>query len=203
MGYTVSVFKRPEDRIYKLYNEPVCRKLDFSILDNDCDIRRRRLSVFQPHQRRSSPRRFNPRSQLRPQPRPRPRPQPRRRHPLIDDSAIESDGEGGDISSTATTPERPSPPPRKPNKVVVKFRSIPRPPSPKPLPVKRTIVKFEKTCDLCGLLVEGKRQFERHRGNKKCLRRQEFKKTISPCGICARKFDTRANKKKHISSKHK
>ena len=194
MGYTVSVFRRPEDRIYKLYNEPVCRKLDFSILDNDYDIRKRRLSVFQPHQRRSSPRRFNPR--------PQPRPQPRRRHPLIDDSAIESDGEGGDISSTATTPEQPSPvKPTKP--IVVMFRSIPRPPSPKPLPVKRTIVKFEKTCDLCGLHVEGKRQFECHRGKKKCLRRQEFKKTISPCGICARKFDTRANKKKHISSKHK
>ena len=140
MGYTVSLFRRPEDPIYKLYNEPVCRKLDFSILDNDYDIRRRRLSVFQPHQRRSSPRRFKPR------PQPRKDSKPRRRHPLIDDSAIESDGEGGDISSIATTPERPSPPPRKPNKVVVKFRSIPRPPSPKPLPVKRTIVKFEKTC---------------------------------------------------------
>ena len=187
MGYTVSVFRRPEDRIYKLYNEPVCRKLDFSILDNDYDIRRRRLSVFQPHQRRSSPRRFNP------------RPQPRRRHPLIDDSAIESDGEGGDISSTATTPERPLPPPRKAKKVVVKFRSIPR---PKPLPVKRTIVKFEKSCDLCGLVVEGKRQLERHRGRKKCVRRQEFKKSVSPCVVCQRKFDTRANKTKHTSSKH-
>lgn len=33
----------------------------------------------------------------------------RRRNPFIDDSAVESDGDGGDISSTASTPLAPSP----------------------------------------------------------------------------------------------
>ena len=84
----------------------------------------------------------------------------------------------------------------------MKFRSIPRPRSPKAVAVKRSILKVKKSCDLCGLVVEGKRQLERHRRRKKCVRRQEFKKLISPCGICERKFDTRANKTKHTSSKH-
>ena len=211
----ISIFRR---NITEQELQPVVRRLDFSILDTNLDIARRPLSVFQPHRRHNSPRRFNP------------KPQPRPTNPLIDDSAIESDGEGGDISSCPTSPDtlpppsppQPSPPQRRPliqprinlsiprrpiqpppvKPPQFRFRSIPRPPTP--IPINKVIKKTgpQHKCDLCALpLYPG--QLPKHRGGKRCKKQQALHKQISPCAICNKIFDTRSNKITHSKSKHK
>lgn len=141
-------------------------------------------------------------------------PAPRPKNPFIDDSAIESDGEGGDISSTATTPEKipfipissalPKPPPLR---SIPLFRSIPPPPPPPPtrfLATPRIVKEISKPvcCDLCGLRVSSKAQLPHHRNTRRCTARQNYNTLTSPCKVCNRKFNNIHDRKKHFRSKH-
>lgn len=136
---------------------------------------------------------------------------PRRKKPLIDDSAIESDGEGGDINSVDTTPEQ--------NKKKLYFwEALPsilrRPPTPppairtpavinrdSPVPVidinspsasqVTTAPKSKTVCDLCDTVVSGPELLKKHCNSKKC-RKKANRKAISNkklnCSTCNENF---------------
>lgn len=136
----------------------------------------------------------------------------RRYCPLIDDSAIESDGGGGDIlscnssracSPTATEaeldalipkrsnfPEKSSQPPTTvTEELPLRLRLL----RSKPFPVitkksEKPIVK-PVSCDLCYLELSGPKQLSQHRGKKKCRSRADII-SLSSCDICYRFFDT-------------
>ena len=75
----------------------------------------------------------------------------RKKSKFIDDSAVESDGEGGDISSNHTSPEVSA----------LEF--------PNSLPLQFVL------CDLCNLKLSGEKQLSKHRNSHKC----RFAKTTS------------------------
>ena len=105
----------------------------------------------------------------------------RKKSKFIDDSAIESDGEGGDIQSTQTSPD------------ISIIQDLPI--------VPRGQAKFVN-CDLCGLLVSGKLQLNKHRGKKKCRRLADSKK-LHKCHTCKKTFNCSNDLNRHkIQKKH-
>ena len=111
-------------------------------------------------------------------------PTPRKKNPFIDDSAIESDGEGGDIHSTTTTPSN-SPPP-----------------SPKYLATPPRPTSTKVSCDLCGHTLHQK-LLNKHRNSKRCRAIRQFAKPSFKCSHCPRSFNSTHDRAKHIKSKHK
>ncbi len=98
---------------------------------------------------------------------------PRKKHKFIDDSAIESDGEGGDVLSVRTTP---------PNS---------RPSSP----TSRKLVS-KVFCDTCQIYLSGSLQYQIHIKSKKHLRRlRTTEDSISK--LCNRFFQSKHNKDTH------
>lgn len=129
---------------------------------------------------------------------------PRRKNLFVDDSAIESDGEGGDINSVSTTPERTERKihfldalpaiPRRPAAPPVVNSDSPAPvidirtPSPSRV---TTAPKSKTICDLCDTILSGPEQLKKHRNSKKC-RKKANRKSISnkelKCSTCSKAF---------------
>ena len=127
-------------------------------------------------------------------------PKPRFSHPFLDLSAVESDGEGGDIQSIASTLDLSEVPDSSPvdldtsentsrhhNKVPAK--------SPRDTQAPRIVV-----CDLCHLKLSSKTQLLDHRGKKRCKNRTE-RQVEHICPTCSKKFDTIHNLKKHTKAR--
>ena len=120
------------------------------------------------------------------------RARPRKKNNLIDDSAVESDGEGGDIESSPTTPANSRPSSPTPTSSVttaqVNTQSI-----------RKTIVKKPRAnshCTVCNIFVSGPKQLDIHYKSKK------HKKTLgrsksSSCRQCNRFFTSYHNLKNH------
>lgn len=134
---------------------------------------------------------------------------------FIDDSAIESDGEGGDIPSDNSDAEEEFAPPLKTEPISKPFalpplrsKSVSRPPTSfKPLSVEiKPIVKKKPNtvlCNLCRLSCLNLKQLEAHRGGRKCRNRSE-RQIDHICGTCRKSFDTLHNLTKHKRArKHK
>ena len=98
-------------------------------------------------------------------------PSSRKKHKFIDDSAIESDGEGGDIESTSTTPA--SSPPS----------------SPRHSPIS------ELKCFTCNITASGPKQLEIHLNSKKHLKKARNVKTS--CNQCNHLFTSLHNFRFH------
>jgi len=104
---------------------------------------------------------------------------PRRSNRFVDDTAIESDGEGGDIPSSVTTPQ-PS-----------------RPPSPDRLPpIKKTIEKPK--CYSCNKTFSGPKQLDIHLKSKKHWK--QVRNTSTLCITCGRFFSSKHNLRTHKCS---
>ena len=108
---------------------------------------------------------------------------PRRSNRFVDDSAIESDGEGGDIPSSATTP-RPS---RSPSPVRVRS-------------VQKSIIKANKPkCSICNLSFSGPMQEAIHLKSKKHLK--QARNSSGLCITCEHFFTSQHNLRYHKCSK--
>lgn len=120
-------------------------------------------------------------------------PPPRKSHPLIDDSAIESDGQGGDLDSTTTTPEVNVSP------EVIEIDS-PNPPPPKPIVSALKSKNPRVACDICGHFVSNSHQLRQHQNGKKC-RAKTARRNISNidlyCSTCKKTFLTIHNFHNH------
>ena len=95
----------------------------------------------------------------------------RKKHKFIDDSAIESDGEGGDIESTSATPA--SSPPS----------------SPRHCPIT------DLKCYTCNVTASGPKQLEIHLKSKKHLKKARTVKTS--CNQCNHLFTSLHNYRFH------
>lgn len=144
----------------------------------------------------------------------------RRSCPFIDDSAIESDGEGNDIVSLATTDDgsfaasdlflRPDYQAARKN-IFVTFpsREISRPPSPTfsnastrpPSPIRARDPAKSFKCDVCLISVTSPGILKHHRNSKKCKNRASRLQVLK-CNNCNRTFDTSHNLEKHKKAKH-
>lgn len=127
--------------------------------------------------------------------------QPRKRHKLIDDSAIESNGEGGDIGAENSTPTctathtPPRTPPRTPP------TSPPRlPPTPTKVYRIPRIPDPEKRCAMWNTTANSKKQFEKHLASKKHFKNLSNFESDNPhhlCSNCDHIFDNHKNLKQH------
>lgn len=112
---------------------------------------------------------------------------PRRKHPLVDISAVESDGEGGDIDSVVTTPEvAPSLEP-----------TIPR---VRPTISKPKIPVFKVTCEHCGTVTSSQKQLRQHQIGKKCRKiqgRRGIANIDLVCPTCRKTFPSLHNFHNH------
>ena len=100
-------------------------------------------------------------------------PEPRKKNALIDDSAVESDGEGGDISSRCTT-------------------LAPAPPLTPA--IKKT--KERVICDICGATASSIHQLKQHQKGKKCrskANRKNFPNVDLFCPTCKKSFSSLHN----------
>ena len=124
---------------------------------------------------------------------------PRKKHKFIDDSAIESDGEGGDVLSTTTTPC--STPLRFVDPTTTNNTpSIALPPTPTKVYRIRKIPDPEKWCELCTLKVTSKEQLQKHLNGKKHKKAVLIFKSKNPenyCDTCNRAFDNYKNYSTH------
>ena len=113
----------------------------------------------------------------------------RKKNPLIDDSAVESDGEGGDIASRATTPasSRPSSPVHIPTNLSVQV----------PIAKKKTILKRPKEhCQTCNRFFDEIKQLEIHLRSKKHLK--QVRNSVSThCKLCNHFFTSKHNLATH------
>jgi len=128
----------------------------------------------------------------------------RNKNPLIDDSAVESDGEGGDIPSRATTPERsvPSSPARTTPPTPHQTEDTPST-NCTPLPVKKVKLKKPRPnsyCKECVLFFSGPKQLNVHEKSKKHLK-QLRNGTSTHCTQCNRFFQSRHNLVNHKCEK--
>ena len=131
---------------------------------------------------------------------------PRKKHKFIDDSAIESDGEGGDIQSTTTSP--PNSPPPSPQRTEENLsESVPTLSSPtnegqNVISSKKKIRRAvpNSTCALCGVFASGPHQLEQHlksKNHKKRARRIELPNSTLYCSTCNYSFDNFHNFNNH------
>ena len=109
---------------------------------------------------------------------------PRRKSVFIDDSAIESDGQGGDIASVASSQDCDN--------------QVPSANDIKPLvkPVK---------CDRCNLVLSGPDQLKSHFKGKRCNRRfNHLNKEVQsfPCVYCFKVCSNRHDLNRHVDLKH-
>ncbi len=117
---------------------------------------------------------------------------PRAKNSLIDDSAVESDGEGGDIPSRATTP-----PNSRPTSPVLPI--TPTPPIDLSIQVpivKRKIKKPKEHCKTCNRFFDGIKQLDFHKKSKKHLKQVRNSATTT-CKQCNRFFTSRHNFSTH------
>ena len=117
--------------------------------------------------------------------------QQRPAHPFVDNSAIESDGEGGDVASLATTPEssRPSTPIRTPTPSIRL--------QVQPSIVKRVKVKKPKEhCQTCNRYFDGSKQLDIHLKSKKHWKAVRNSQS-SHCVTCNRLFTSYHNLRAH------
>jgi len=119
----------------------------------------------------------------------------RRQSVFVDDSAIESDGEGGDIVSTTTTPASSRHP--SPARLVTTTQ-----PSTNTLPVQLPIVKRSKIkrpkehCTTCNRFFDGIKQLDFHKKSKKHLK--QVRNSVSThCKQCNRFFPSKHNFSTH------
>ena len=122
---------------------------------------------------------------------------PRAKISFIDDSGVESDGQGGDIPSRATTPQH--------SPTSSPLPSPPASPSPTqtPLPVKKSLLKKPRKncyCKDCNLFVSGPLQLDIHKKSKKHLK-QLRNSTSTHCTQCNRFFQSRHNLVNHKCDK--
>lgn len=104
---------------------------------------------------------------------------PRKKSTFIDNSAVEDDGDGGDISSRNTTPEK--------EKEIIDIIS------PSKIKTKSVL------CADCGKFVSGPKALLKHQESKKCKNRSKGFKQFS-CHKCGRKFNNRHDLESHRSS---
>ena len=132
---------------------------------------------------------------------------PRKKHKFIDDSAVESDGEGGDVLSVTTTPAN-SPPstplqvvePSSPSTPESNTASISLPPTPTQVYHIPRLPDPDKWCELCKLKTTSKLQLEKHLKGKKHKKALLISKSSNPtnyCSICNHTFDNRSNFERH------
>ncbi len=115
----------------------------------------------------------------------------RKKNQFIDDAAIESDGEGGDVPSRASTPNHSRPP------SPLQASNIPTVPLSVELPIKKTKVKKPKEyCKTCNRFFDGIKQLEGHNKSKKHLK-QVRNSTSTNCKQCNRFFTSRHNFASH------
>ncbi len=129
---------------------------------------------------------------------------PRSKSTFVEDSAIESDGEDGDIPSSATPPQRSAPtsplhtlPPTPPR--AEELSSI----SSIQLPVKKVKLKKPRKnsyCKDCNLFASGLLQLEIHLKSKKHLK-QRHNSTSTHCTQSNRLFQSRHNLLNHKCEK--
>ena len=117
---------------------------------------------------------------------------PRRRKFLfVDDSAIESDGEGGDVASTPTTPasSRPPSPDRveAPSSIPVIDLSVQAPIAKPPRP----------RCYACNTDFSGPKQFQVHINGKKHKKNVRNSCLSSICKLCGHFFTSNHNFNNH------
>ena len=98
-------------------------------------------------------------------------PRSRKKHKLVDDSAIESDGEGGDVESTPTTPA-----------------------SSPPLSPRHSRID-ELKCYTCNVTASGPKQLDIHLNSKKHLKKARNVKTS--CNQCNHLFTSLHNYRFH------
>lgn len=131
---------------------------------------------------------------------------PRKKHKFIDDSAIESDGEGGDVPSTTTTPANtpPSTPVRETEPLSQSNTpSISLPPTPTQVYRIPRLPDPDKWCELCKLKTTSKKQLDKHLKGRKHKKTYLISKSKNPdnyCYICQHKFDNYSNFAKHDCS---
>ena len=146
-----------------------------------------------------------------------PPPQRRFNNLFLDLSAVESDGEGGDVSSAPSTPEVVPDSPVQANRPIA--QKCPRTPPPRlsnfqiddidspalecqPPSVKNKSGKCPSTvCDLCELVLTSKDQLNSHRGAKRCRNRAD-RKVTHICPTCKKSFDTVHNLNKHCKARN-
>lgn len=104
---------------------------------------------------------------------------PRLQSISVDISAVEDDGDGGDISSRNTTPEK-----------QVEIIDIISPPNTKTTSVQ---------CADCGKFVSGPKALPKHQASKKCKNRAKGYKQFS-CHKWGKKFNNRHDLERHRSS---
>ena len=128
---------------------------------------------------------------------------PRKKHKFVDDSAIESDGDGGDVLSTATSPA--STPPSTPVRVANssapnKTSSITLSHTPAKVYRIRKVPDPDKWCELCTLKLTSKEQLHKHLNGKKHKKAVLIFKSKNPenyCDTCNRAFDNYKNYSLH------
>jgi len=113
---------------------------------------------------------------------------------LIDDSAVESDGEGGDIPSQATTPSNSRP--TSPARIISPTPSIDLSIQVPIVKKKSKIKKPKEHCKTCNRFFDGIKQLEFHKKSKKHLK-QVRNSVSTTCKQCNRLFTSRHNFSTH------
>lgn len=199
---------RPDDPVVRRldFDEPVTRRESASRLRKPVSVYERLLGGPRIASGVSKPP-LGPRPTSVTVPRSRPAPRPVRRAPIcpiqktaprrvesifIENSAVESDGEGGDVESRCSTPD--------PSEVLPVELPVSEPveqhASPEPVKKKDHSVR----CDLCCLLLVNDRQLPSHRQSKRC-RQRILRNLPRRCRTCDRVFDTHHDLVKHQQCK--